>query len=85
MLSTQLGHAIVVKSDLPKAPMALISDKTSPIEKAIQQQKTEKKLHADNNLKVLTAIKVAPSQNFLAEQNQRFSRFLQTIFPQNNS
>lgn len=85
LLTTQLGHAIVIKSNLPKAPISLISEKKSPIEKALQQQKTEKGLHADDNLKVLTAIKTKPSQNFFAEQNQRFGRFLQIIFPQKNS
>ncbi|MFW1754032.1 hypothetical protein [Acinetobacter wanghuae] len=80
MLTTQLGHAVVVKSDVSKAPMSLISERTSPIEKAIKQQKTEKNMRMDDNLKVLTSLKVAPSQNFFAQQNQRFSRFLQTIF-----
>jgi hypothetical protein len=34
----------------------------------------------DNDLKIMTSIKVAPTQNFFATQNQRFSRFVQSLF-----
>jgi len=63
-----------------KPTVSTVESKTSPIEKAIQQQKTEKTLQTEDNLKVLTAFKVAPSQNFFAEQNYRFTRFVQSIF-----
>ncbi|MGL3043510.1 hypothetical protein ACSJMR_00205 [Acinetobacter pecorum] len=87
LFSIQLGHAVVVKSDLPK-PKTVVStaeNKTSPIEKAIQQQKSEKTLHTEDNLKVLTALKIAPSQNFLAAQNYCFTRFVQSIFSSDHS
>ncbi|WP_216936682.1 MULTISPECIES: hypothetical protein [unclassified Acinetobacter] len=80
LFSIQLGHAVVVKTDLPKTVVSTAESKASPIEKAIQQQKSEKTLHTEDNLKVLTALKVAPSQNFLAAQNYRFTRFVQSIF-----
>jgi xanthine dehydrogenase iron-sulfur cluster and FAD-binding subunit A len=80
LFSIQLGHAVVVKTDLPKTGVKAVENKTSPIEKAIQQQKSEKTLNTEDNLKVLTALKVAPSQNFFAAQNYRFTRFVQSIF-----
>ena len=66
------------------------SDKTlSPIEKALSQQKREKsenKLSAKSEEnKVISSLKNAPTQTFLATQNQQFSRFLQSIFPQQSS
>lgn len=85
LFSIQLGHAVVVKTDLPKPTVSTVESKTSPIEKAIQQQKTEKILQTEDNLKVLTAFKVAPSQNFFAEQNYRFTRFVQSIFSSDHS
>ena len=85
LLTTQLGHAVVVKEDIVKNQSLLVVTKSSPIEKAIQQQKAEKKLHSEDNLKVLTSLKSTPAQNFLAEQNMRFSRFLQTLFASTNS
>ena len=85
LFSIQLGHAVVVKTDLQKASVTTVESKTSPIEKAIQQQKSEKTLHTHDNLKVLTALKVAPSQNFFAAQNYRFTRFVQSIFSSDHS
>lgn len=85
LLTTQLGHAVVVREDIAKNQTAVLAVKSSPIEKAIQQQKAEKKFHNEDNLKVLTTLKTTPAQNFLAEQNMRFSRFLQTLFASTNS
>ncbi|MBD8009410.1 hypothetical protein [Acinetobacter pecorum] len=85
LFSIQLGHAVVVKADLPKTVVSTAENKSSPIEKAIQQQKSEKTLHTEDNLKVLTALKIAPSQNFLAAQNYRFTRFVQSIFSSDHS
>lgn len=75
---------------IEKQKSALENEKQkSLIEKAITQQKferTENKLLVKNEqIKVLTSISVAPTQNFFAEQNQRFSRLMQSIFPQNPS
>lgn len=82
-LMAQSGHTAAIKATLNKSTAP---EKVSLIEKALNQQKQgDNYLQADNNLKVLTAIKVAPTQSFFATQNERFSRFLQAIFPQNNS
>ena len=97
LFTAQFSYAVVAHSELVNnyAPLtAAVSKpavtvttvtKSSLIEKAIQQQKTEKSLHPEENLKVLTAIKVRPSQNFFADQNQSFTRFLQNFFFSSNS
>ncbi|OTG75825.1 hypothetical protein B9T26_04840 [Acinetobacter sp. ANC 4169] len=80
----QLGHAAAIKAT--EAKLTLSPEKSSLIEKALQQQKHgANTLRADNDLKILTEIKVAPTQSFFAAQNQKFSRFVQALFPQNNS
>ncbi|MCA4814575.1 MULTISPECIES: hypothetical protein [Acinetobacter] len=83
-LST-VGHSAVIKSAESKAN--LTEAKGSLIEKAITQQKQadKQKFESNNDLKVLTSINLAPTQNFFALQNQRFSRFVQALFPQGNS
>ena len=83
-LST-VGQSAVIKSAESKTN--LTAEKGSLIEKAITQQKQadKQKFESNNDLKVLTSIHVAPTQNFFALQNQRFSRFVQALFPQGNS
>ncbi|WP_180060828.1 hypothetical protein [Acinetobacter sp. YH12124] len=83
-LST-VGHSAVIKSAESKTH--LTAAKGSLIEKALTQQKQadKQKFESNNDLKVLTSIHVAPTQNFFALQNQRFSRFVQALFPQDNS
>ena len=83
-LST-VGHSAVIKSAESKTN--LTEAKGSLIEKAITQQKQadKQKFESNNDLKVLTSINLAPTQNFFALQNQRFSRFVQALFPQDNS
>ncbi|WP_180008882.1 hypothetical protein [Acinetobacter sp. YH12238] len=83
-LST-VGHSAVIKSAESKTH--LTAEKGSLIEKALTQQKQadKQKFESNNDLKVLTSIHVAPTQNFFALQNQRFSRFVQALFPQDNS
>ena len=83
-LST-VGHSAVIKSSESKTN--LTEAKGSLIEKAITQQKQadKQKFESNNDLKVLTSINLAPTQNFFALQNQRFSRFVQALFPQGNS
>ena len=83
-LST-VSHSAVIKSTESKTP--LTAEKGSLIEKALtqQKQKKKKKFDSNNDLKVLTSIHVAPTQNFFALQNQRFSRFVQALLPQGNS
>lgn len=77
---SQVGHTAVAKTAETNSVA-----KITPIEKALQQQKNDRKFHSEDNLKVLTAINIAPSQSFLASQNERFSRFIQTLFTTNNS
>ena len=83
-LST-VGHSAVIKSAESKTH--LTAEKGSLIEKALTQQKQadKQKFESNNDLKVLTSIHVSPTQNFFALQNQRFSRFVQALFPQGNS
>lgn len=83
-LST-VSHSAVIKSTESKTH--LTTEKGSLIEKALTQQKQadKQKFESNNDLKVLTSIHVAPTQNFFALQNQRFSRFVQALFPQDNS
>ena len=86
LFSIQLGHAVVVKTELPKASVNAIEVKTSPIEKAIQQHKADKNaFHTEDELKALTAFKSNPTQSFFAAQNLRFTRFVQSIFSPSNS
>ncbi|QXW26238.1 hypothetical protein KXJ74_01570 [Acinetobacter johnsonii] len=83
-LVVQAGHAAAIsKTANSKAPIP--AEKKSPIEKALNQQKVEGKQQSDDNLKVLTALKSAPTQNFFASQNKSFTRFVQSLFLQNNS
>lgn len=92
----QAGQAAALPKPIKPIHAALMIDKAdkinkplSPIEKALSQQKRERidnKFSLDNDpIKVMTTIQVAPTQNFFAEQHQRFSRFLQTFFVQHNS
>lgn len=59
----------------------------SLIEKELSKQKQNTKaIESDlNNIKILTAIHTQPSQNFFAYQHERFSRFLQALFPTRDS
>lgn len=82
--AAQAGHAAAI-SKAANSKVSLPAEKKSPIEKALNQQKTEGKLPSDDNLKVLTAIKAPPTQTFFASQNQSFTRFVQSLFLQNNS
>ncbi len=87
-IMAQTGHSAVIKDTTrPIQSMIVVSDKQSPIEKALNQQKRgESKLISDKDqIKVLTSLKTTPSQNFLAEQHQKFSRFVQAIFQPHTS
>lgn len=75
---SQSGYSAALQNN-HKLPLA--ADKASLIEKALNQQKNgEHKMLTDTDLKIMTSIKVAPTQNFLATQNQSFSRFVQSLF-----
>lgn len=81
--------AALQKTSKPVQAPTVTEKQQSPIEKALSQQKRErsdnKLLSNKDQFKVMTSISVAPTQNFFATQNQRFSRFVQAIFPQQSS
>lgn len=85
---TTQAAALQKTSKAVQAPLS-IEKNQSPIERALSQQKrnrSDSKLLAEQDqMKVITSISVAPTQNFFASQNQRFSRFVQAIFLQQNS
>ncbi|TCM69109.1 hypothetical protein EC844_10354 [Acinetobacter calcoaceticus] len=75
-------------NDTPKiVSSTIVTGKPSPIEKALMQQKRGdfKSINTNDQLKILAAINNAPTQNFLAEQHQRFSRLLQSLFQPHSS
>ena len=84
-----MTQAAVIKDTQKAVHSTVVNDKQSPIEKALNQQKRargDNTLISDNDqLKVLTSIKTAPTQNFFAEQHQRFSRFVQALFQPHSS
>ncbi|ENV31724.1 hypothetical protein [Acinetobacter gerneri] len=84
MFVAQSGHSALIK-DTNKTVNSTVVTKQSPIEKALSQQKRGDNNSINDELKVLTAIKSAPTQNFLAEQNQKFSRFIQALFQPHSS
>jgi len=83
IFSVQVGHAAALKdtSDLKS------TEKTSTLVKALDQQKRNVAVipSTDDELKMLNTIRTTPTQSFFAIQNQRFSRFVQSIFQQQNS
>ena len=86
-LSVQVTQAAAISTNpTPVNSSSVISEKQSPIEKALSQQKRDNKLiSSQDELKVFASLKGTASQNFLAEQHQRFSRFVQAIFQPHNS
>lgn len=80
--------AAIPKNTKVATPLVSL-EKQTPIEKALTQQKRERGdnrlIFQNDQIKILNSLKSAPSQNFLAEQHQRFSRFVQAFFPQHNS
>lgn len=87
---TQGTQAAAMKKTTKVAEAPLSFEKPqSPIEKALSQQKRDriakKAVDENDQIKAMTNLKYAPTQNFLADQHQRFSRFVQSIFPQHTS
>lgn len=39
---------------------------------------------SEDDIKFLSAIRTQPTQNFFANQHQKFSRFVQALFPNNS-
>lgn len=85
MAFSQASFAATIKTMTDTKTAATVVNKMSPIEKALKQQKNDQKFNSEIDLKVLAKINSAPSQSFLASQNERFSRFIQSIFTQDNS
>lgn len=83
VVQTTQAAALQKTSKAVQVPLS-IEKNQSPIEKALSQQKRDrsdsKLLAKKDQMKVITSISVAPTQNFFASQNQRFSRFVQAIF-----
>ena len=69
--TTMISHSAVV------APKDAQIARVSLIEQSLQHKH---KLEPDDNLRLKAALASAPTQSFLAAQNQRFSRFLQSLF-----
>ena len=86
---SQTGHAAAIKDTNKPVHSTIVNEEKllSPIEKALTQQKRgENKLISDKDqIKVLASIKSTASQNFLAEQHQKFSRFVQALFQPHTS
>ena len=84
---TQGTQAAAMKKTAIKPMQAsvMFEKQLSPIEKALSQQKRDRILNKDaaevDQFKTFNNLKYAPSQNFLADQHKRFSRFVQSIFP----
>lgn len=85
-LGIQTTQAAAISSSSNVATSQIMKDKLSPIEKALSQQKRDNKVFSNqDDIKVFASLKTAASQNFLAEQHQRFSRFVQAIFQPHSS
>lgn len=82
--ASQMSNAAILKDNANKA---VTEKQTSLIEKALDQQKRNPAPapSSDDELKVLNTIRVTPTQNFLAAQHERFSRFVQAIFQPHTS
>lgn len=84
----QTGHSAAIKdTNKPVQSTIVTAEKLSPIEKALSlKDRNESKLVSDKDqIKVLASIKTTASQNFLAEQHQKFSRFVQALFQPHSS
>lgn len=85
-LMTSTGHSAAIKDTNKPIHSAILNlDKQSPIEKALNQQKRGEISMDKDQIKVLASIKATASQNFFAEQHQKFSRFVQSLFQPHNS
>lgn len=83
-------HAAALQNPAKSLQNSSVAEKSlTPIERALTQQKRERAENKHSSemdqIKVITSIKNAPTQNFLASQHQQFSRFLQSLFPQHTS
>ena len=79
LCSIHIGHAAVLQDNHHKKTIP----SSSPITKALNQQKHNTLMlpSTDDELKMLNTLHTTPTQNFFASQHERFSRFVQSIFP----
>ena len=84
--SVQIGHTAAIKESSNIKTIDK-SASSSLIVKALDQQKRNTSMipSTDDELKMLNTIRTTPTQNFFATQNQRFSRFVQSLFQQQKS
>ena len=86
-LLSSSGYAALQQDTKKTTPAGLSVEKVSPMEKTLNQQKKlpTETIQVSSDVKILNSIQTTPSQNFFAEQHQRFSRFVQSIFLSHNS
>ncbi len=89
LFALQHLQAASIKSTAPVVTLNA-GKQPSPIEKALEQLKRdENKASSVTNdklkVKAFTSTQKEPAQHFLAEQNQQFSKLLQSIFPSQGS
>ncbi len=86
-LLSSSGYAALQQDTKKTTPARTSVEKVSPMEKALNQQKKlpTETIQVSSDVKILNSIQTTPSQNFFAEQHQRFSRFVQSIFLSHNS
>ena len=84
--SVQIGHTAAIKESSNIKTIDK-SASSSLIVKALDQQKRNTSMipSTDDELKMLNTIRTTPTQNSFATKNQRFSRFVQSLFQQQNS
>lgn len=85
-MMAQTGHSAAIKDTNKPVHSMIVTQENkqlTPIEKALYQQKLGE--NDKDQIKVLTSIKTTASQNFFAEQHQKFSRFVQALFQPHSS
>lgn len=79
----QLSHSAVLPTTGMNKSKPVTAQMTAQTPSFIAKAAEKKHLLDENNthnLQMFASIQATPSQNFLAEQNQRFTRFIQALF-----
>ena len=83
MVTGQLSQAAVTTQPVANKSKTVTTqvqhEQPSLIAKAAEKKHLLNESSADN-LQLITSMQSAPAQNFLAVQNQKFTRFIQSIF-----
>ena len=83
LTASQLSQAAVTSSSAANKSKTITAqvqqEQPSLIAKAVEKKHLRNE-NSTQNLQLFASIQATPSQNFLAEQNQRFTRFIQAIF-----